>query len=392
MWDEVHMAKLFNYSEAKDCVIGFSDHGKGGVKGGAADKALVYMVQSITKAWKQPVAYYFSAGDVPGDVLAELVTCILAALQEIGFDIRVSVSDQGTNNRVAVALLRGGLNPPKSKRHSVCASCKAKKRVVSKAKKKRVPGQPKGDAAYFSRVHCKVCRANSLLSASAIHYKINKNIKVYHMWDVPHLLKNLRTNFQKYNVEFDDGKVAKWVHLEKLRQQDGIDGTFYAISLKLTDKHLKFSHNGDKMSVPMAAQVLSNKVATALRKIDDWSEGKAIPGCRDTGDFIHFCDRLFDSFNGFSPRGRGKALRVNLSDDSPPIEFWKEAKAKIKAWWFVNATQTIPSHLGWLENIETIQGLRKDMKDDYQLQYLNLRKLNQDPLENLFSVVKANGA
>ncbi|XP_034239127.1 uncharacterized protein LOC117644050 [Thrips palmi] len=389
MWDEVHLAKSLNYSEAKDRIIGFEDRGKGSVKNRVADKALVFMVQSLTRKWKQPVAYYFSQGDVPGEILLELAVSVISALQEIGFDVRASVSDQGNNNKLAVRLLRESHNPPKRTKPRLCDTCRKKRIVITKARKSGA--QLKNDERFFSKRSCRLCRSFSIRPAQTTHYMVNQR-KVYHVWDVPHLLKNLRNNFQTYNVEFDDGKVAKWVHLEKLKEQDGIDGTFYAISLKLTDKHLKACQNSDKMSVALAAQILSHKVATALKMIDVWSDGKAIPGCKDTSDFIYFCDKLFDSFNGSSPRGRGKALRVNLSENSPHWAFWKEAEERIKKWWFVNSKTVFSSHLGWLENISAVKDLWQDLKDDYQFEYLNLRRLNQDPLENLFSVIKSNGA
>ncbi|KAK3922099.1 DNA transposase [Frankliniella fusca] len=394
MWDEVHLAQSLNYNEAKDAVEGWVKHSEGETTKQVANKALTFMVQSLTKKWKQPVAYYFSHGETPANMLAELIVGVTGNLQEAGFDIRASVSDQGGNNLKAVRLLRSPFTAQSDLpgRKPLCADCKKKKTVVSKAKKKAEKDgtKLKGDDAYFSLRNCSVCRLNSVQPAVVTHYRINNNNNIYHFWDVPHLLKMLRTNFQKYNVNFAAGKTACWDHITSLRDENGHDGTFFHVALKLTDHHLKLTHNQDKMKVSLAAQVLSNRVATTLIKIAEWNES-TIPGCRATGEFVYFVDQLFDSFNGSSKRRHGKKLRVNLSDHSPHFDFWEMAAINIRKWWFINSPKVFSSTKGWLENITAIKGLWHDLKRDFDLQYLNLRRLNQDPLENLFSVIKANG-
>ncbi|KAK3932111.1 DNA transposase [Frankliniella fusca] len=380
MWDETQIRKSVHYNEGKDCIEGTVNHGDGIYYRDVANKALVFMVRSITKSWKQPVAYYLSEGETPAEKLKDLIVGVIVSLQEIGLDVRASVSDQGGNNRAAIRCLRKQFTPDanRKKRLPLCSRCQQRKRLCKAAKRK------------FNMHSCVTCRQNAIQPASVLHYRVNSSTNIYHLWDVPHLLKNVRNNFQQHNVHFGNNKVARWHHLIKLKEQDGIGGTFFQITLKLTDQHLKLVRNKDKMKVCYAAQVMSCRVATALKKIHDWSNGREIPGCLDTAEFIYFVDSLFDSFNGSSQKPTGKPLRCNLSANSPHLKFWKEAESKIKIWHFDGARNTCPSVLGWLENISAVQGLWAELQKDLNLEYLNLRNLNQDPLENLFSVLKSN--
>lgn len=402
MWDEVQIRKSVQYNEAKDRIEGYLDHADGKSSRTVANKCLVFMVQSLAKRWKQPVAYYFSEDETPAKVLVKLIVNVIVNLQDVGFDVRASVSDQGGNNVAAVNSLRNKFQTSRPKSVPMCPECK-KKKAVFRCAKKGVKGK-KGTGAgvtgsleggdgqtigAFSRAHCRVCRANALRPVEIPYYRINKPINIYHLWDVPHLLKNTRNNFLQYDVETQDG-VARWKHLQKLRDMECYDGTFYHLALKLTDNHLKFSRNSDKMKVKTAAQLLSRRVAAALKMVHKWSNGRAIPGSLATAAFIYFVDQLFDSFNGPGKGRSGKPLKTNLSDKSAHFEFWEEAERQLKKWYFKGSTRIFAFHRGWLENITAVKGLWGDLKDDLKFEFLNLRRLNQDPLENLFSVIKQN--
>lgn len=213
------------------------------------------MVQSLGKAWKQPVAYYFSEGDTPGQILKDSIVGVISELQEIRFDVRASVSDQG-GNTCAIGALRSRFQPEVRSSHvTLCDDSKKKRKTVTVGRKAtRAPGERSRGTPAFSRQDCAVCRANSIRPAEVTFYRINKP-HIYHFWNVPHLLKNLRNNFKNYNVEFEPGKVAKWDHLKQLHDQEGIDGTFYHITLKLTNRHLQNYKNGDEMKISLAAQI-----------------------------------------------------------------------------------------------------------------------------------------
>ena len=379
MWDETQVKKFLKYNEKKDKVEGFQDYGDGVDGRDKTDKCLVFLVQSLSKKWKQPVAYYFAQDEVPAKTLVRLIVAVISHLQAAGFDVRSTVCDQGGNNRKAVTALQRKFQPPRPERVPLCDACKLKK------KSRQGP---------FSKADCRECRINSIRPAVNPYFRINNDTNIWHFWDPPHLIKNLRNSFMNYDIDIGDGKVAKWDHLRQLHKQDGLDGTFYHIALKLTDDHLNFENKkrGNKMKVKLAVQVISCRVATALKKIHDWSDGKAIPGSLPTSEFLLQGDRLFDNFNGGCKEHTAKKLRVNLSENSPHFEFWDEMESKIREWHFIGSERTMAFHVGWLENITAYRGLWHDLSTDpdpnFRFKYLNLRRLNQDALENLFSAIK----
>jgi sulfur transfer protein SufE len=92
-----------------------------------------------------------------------------------------------------------------------------------------------------------------------------------------------------------------------------------------------------------------------------------------TAEFVSFIDSLFDSLNGSQLRpSEGKNLQCALSKDSKSGQLRTNFK-------FVE---------GWEITIRAIMHLWQNLKG---LQYLSLRNLNQDPVENLFSQVRQHG-
>ncbi|XP_063226077.1 uncharacterized protein LOC134532935 isoform X2 [Bacillus rossius redtenbacheri] len=127
-------------------------------------------------------------------------------------------------------------------------------------------------------------------------------------------------------------------------------------------------------------------------------------------------DQIFDSLNGSElyPQS-GKPLRCALSDKSPHIEFWQEeAKSKIQNWEFCfdpsadrrlnrerktnpppcrpgkrrSSVSHPPSQWGWITSINAAIHVW-NVLSEAGFQYLQLRNLNQDALENLFGAVRS---
>ncbi|XP_033608842.1 uncharacterized protein LOC117282608 isoform X2 [Cryptotermes secundus] len=113
-----------------------------------------------------------------------------------------------------------------------------------------------------------------------------------------------------------------------------------------------------------------------------------------TAVFVEEVDNLFDTFNGGTSVGQGKALRCPLSDNSPHIELWKRASMGIKSWIFLKDGKSAflhppPSQNGWLIDIAAAQYVWRTLKEA-GFQYLLTKTLNQDPLENTFGAIRLN--
>lgn len=102
-----------------------------------AKHVLCFMVRSFNYKWKQPVAYYFINNSCTGIPLQNIIFAITSWLQSISVNIRVLTTDQGAN--------------------------------------------------FYSF-------ANKMYVTSERPYFFVNGIKIYYVFDAPHLLKSTRNN------------------------------------------------------------------------------------------------------------------------------------------------------------------------------------------------------
>jgi hypothetical protein len=91
----------------------------------------------------------------------------------------------------------------------------------------------------------------------------------------------------------------------------------------------------------------------------------------------------------------GKAFKCALSKDSVHLQFWSEILPKIRDWKIIDSkTGKLRTNFkfveGWQITIRAIMCLWQNLKE-MGLQYLSLRNLNQDPVENLFCQIRQHG-
>jgi len=100
-----------------------------------------------------------------------------------------------------------------------------------------------------------------------VEYKFGNStelIKIFHLFDPPHLLKGIRNNLLTKNVSFDmDGeKVASWRDIMNLYE---LDSSIPDVKMlpRLTKEHV-VPNEIRKMKVRNAAQVLSQRVSSIM--------------------------------------------------------------------------------------------------------------------------------
>ncbi|KAK9709601.1 hypothetical protein QE152_g26543 [Popillia japonica] len=123
---------------------------------------------------------------------------------------------------------------------------------------------------------------------------------------------------------------AKWEHIYKAWQIDGTLGAFRTMP-KLATAHVNLQFIR-KMKVSNCTQVLSRSVAAAINFMaitgasTESNEGRIyMPAeATETAKFIHLCDELFDSLNGWK-QSDAKKLKCSVSNNTEHIEFWRSA-------------------------------------------------------------------
>lgn len=292
------------------------------------------MIQGLAKKWTQPVAFFYVHKTCPSSMLRLLITDVVRAVRETGLNVLATVSDQGPTNRGAVAELKASTDDD-------------------------------------------------------IFYTIDGK-RMVHIYDVPHIFKNIRNNLLASDIEYEPGKIARWANIiEYFKLDESICSTSH-----LTYKHLN-PQGKEKMKVRPAAQTLGQTVAEAMQTIFTVSNGDKLPTCMDTVRFLLMADKFFDVTNGASsaPSERKKANRVTVSSKSLHHKEWPLMIKALQKWTYIrksSGTRHVPPCVkGWVQSIKGMMWIWSQLKSDVApVKSLNLRHLNQDALENLFGFIR----
>ena len=328
MIDEMSIKRFLSYDRLCDTVIGYDDCGFER-KNLEATNALVFMIRGLAANYKQPIGYVFSHSCCSGELLLTLLYRALDILGEIGLKVKAIISDQGSN----------------------------------------------------------FVKLTTDLGVSATCPTFTHKSKTYHyIFDVPHLLKSVRNNLFKYHISFEDNKTAQWRDIVKFYD---VKKKRFRLAPKLTQKHIQLPAFS-KMKVKLAAQVLSRTVAAALETHvqTDGSSGS------ETAEFLMKFDQLFDCMNSSHLKDPNRFKRP-LSSTSGHITFLRDCidwldTIRVKDSSGKDMTNLVKCFDGWKMSISSLIHLWKDL-EQYEFKFLYTRRLNQDALKKLFSVMRLKG-
>lgn len=332
-FDEVFLNMGLYYNPKTGLVEGYEDYGKNGRTDRESNHALVFMVRGLNAEWKLPIAFYFVDGTCPSAMLTQLIPQVIRELKKIGISVVASVCDQGPTNRKAISDLRSNCDE----------------------------GQ-----------HDPI-------------YKVDDD-KIVHLFDTPHLFKNIRNHLLQSDLEFSPGKRLQWHYLvEFFKLDEGLS----KIS-KLQYVHL-CPLGRNRMRVDLAAQALGETTAAGMKTFNLLSGGRKLTGCEDTVEGIKKLDKLFDSTNGPSRKDQPKEFRTNVSRDTYHYDYWHQMIGEMESWVFINRfdnSHYVPPCLkGYIDNLRGLRWLWK-LAERKGITTLKLRNLNQDPLENYFGQIR----
>ena len=208
--------------------------------------------------------------------------------------------------------------------------------------------------------------------------------KVFAMYDPPHLIKSVRNNFKNHGFVID-GKDILWQHVKEFYDADSSKPIKMAPKLRKKHIHLPpFS----PLRVRLATQVLSHSVASGMGVLAQWGiiSSEAIY----TSHFIEKMDVLFNCFNSKTLSSTAK-MRHAFSETSGHKDQLKELKSwiqRIKT----KGSREPPCLAGWQLAINALLMMWDILRDDFNFQFLLTNRLNQDCVENLFSIIRAKGA
>lgn len=101
-FDEMSIKESLLYNAERDEIEGLEDFGHIGKSRSVANHMTVFMLRGLLTKWKQPVAYYLSSGPIKSGILHSLLLYVLDKITDAGFNIKVVLADQGSNNRKSI--------------------------------------------------------------------------------------------------------------------------------------------------------------------------------------------------------------------------------------------------------------------------------------------------
>ena len=253
-----------------------------------------------------------------------------------------------------------------------------------------------------------------------IHYTANPvqlERRLYILADTPHILKSIRNNLLKYvfnvnectafaaeavpqpaecleccsdpdvvnNVAIDDMRVVKLNHSEDVKHIKTVIDVQENSELRIAHKLKNIHVNPDqhqKMNVRLAFQLLSDDTAVAIKTFIALGH---LPS--EANDAALFVQLVSSWYRIMSARHKGDALarrwkydfRTKLSTLNITIDTFKNLRASNK--W-------IPFQNGLITSTLSILAIEDELyKNGFD--YILPRRFTQDPLENIFSVIRS---
>lgn len=332
-FDGMALKSKLQYSEACDEVKGFVDLGEFGKEtSDVAKQAIQFMVRGLATKWKQPLGHFFGSHGVKAEVLQQMLTSAVSLLEETGLQVIAVVCDQEISHRLMFKRLGATV------------------------------GQP-----WF-------------MSAN--------NNKVFVMYDVPHLMKNLRNNLLNHDVIINDQTVS-FKHLQQLFELD--KQSSLRLCPKLTDGHFNLKPF-KKMKVSLATQLLSHSVSSALKTYVRFNQ--IDQSAMATADFVERIDQVFDVLNSrcHVDHKWKKPLTVRSHDQFKLLD---EAVDWLSSWKFrhvlTEKNKSLPFHEGLILTIRSMRMATSYLLTDKCFKFVMTSRFNQDIVENWFSCIRQKG-
>lgn len=329
--DEMKISTHVNYNFLNDTVVGISDFRKNGHPQ-AATHATVILMRGLFENYKQPLAYWFVNSSMKAADLKKPVEECINELFECGFEVKGLVSDMGTNF-VKFASDMG-------------------------------------------------------VETSRPYFFIN-NRKIHYFFDTPHLLKATRNCLLKNNIGASStSHKACWQPIADIYEEDKKHA--FRILPKLKDEHIS-PNNNQKMRVKYAAQILSATMAGALNNFHTYRD---VPeSYLVTAKFVQLFDGLFDILNSSPSESNAKPEKRAFKGEPAQLAYLNNASSAISKLRIyddegIDRTARFTFLKKWPITIAATISLWEDVKNDENVEQIFTRRLNQDPLENFFGLLR----
>lgn len=144
---------------------------------------------------------------------------------------------------------------------------------------------------------------------------------------------------------------------------------------------------GCNMRVCLAARVFSHSVHVGI--LCHVTLNQLPANAIHTANFIQNIDTLFDIFNSAKYKDKQYRRPLSVKSDHHLVKL-EELKNYLNSLKVLNKRAVNPPCIdGWVSNINALKLLFVDLTDNFNFQFLFTRRLTQDCVENLFSIIRS---
>lgn len=191
-------------------------------------------------------------------------------------------------------------------------------------------------------------------------------------------------------MQLPDNTRASWRHVLAVWEQEQARPLRFCP--KLTQEHFDLPF-GKKMSVSHAFQVISHSLAAAT--LTYISKKKLPEEAKFTAEFLERSNNLCDKGNSICPSAAGSKAPISRHTLESDVQQLSRDIDWVKSWRFEDQRtdppsrrESLPFQKGLIITLSSLRGLCQFLILERGFAYVLTRKLNQDGLENLFSVVR----
>lgn len=349
MYDEMSIRKHSQYDASTKEYLGHISIGKSSedeYSTPLCKEAFVVMVSTVgdENAFKLPIGYFFCAG-LSADEKAAIVTEAIYRLHRIGIKV-VSLVFDGPPTNIATA--------------------------------KKLGANFGKDQPYFVN-------------------PFDENNVIYIILDPPHMIKLSRNCLgNKEIIYHQDGDEISWKFIEdlyELQKSQNID-----LGNKLTKTHIEYRSN--KMNVRLAAQTISNSVATSIDYLNTNLKMDGFFNSAPTSKYLRTFKNIFNVMNSKPGHTDTKFKRpISPSTVDEFSAFFQEAKKYIKGLMLfedgkkkpILKTKSHTPYFGFHHNTTSFLGIYHDYIIPNGYNRFFTFNVSQDHLETFFGAIRSMG-
>ena len=239
-----------------------------------------------------------------------------------------------------------------------------------------------------------------------------KDRNVFWFHDVPHLIKLCRNHLiDDIGFELKSGIKFGFPQLKKVFEElEPKNGCEVSVAPKLT-KNLIYVSGQDKQRVKPACQLLSRSFSNVTKMLhQDEANEKVKAEMEALSNFVEQTNNFFDIFNSsrkwHKTNPLGNAFGMNILEQCEALDKYYDLIKDLRVWVkryrtviengrkvkvsYITKMATLqPWQKGILICINSIKALFYQLKKCYGVNFLRTAKINQDALEQLFSILRA---